>query len=105
MAAPPCKVAACPPRTSVRYGPPAAIAYSENESLAVAKAKESLKQLSPEGRAFVMAWLVKYYRDDGQMFSPSVSTSERRRIAIDGIEYWCDDGAEEVTMPLTPREI
>jgi hypothetical protein len=22
------------------------------------------------------------------MFSPSVSTSERRRVVIDGIEYW-----------------
>jgi hypothetical protein len=67
---------------------PPQFAYSESESLAVAKAKQSLKQLSPEGRAFVMAWLVKYYRHDGQMFSPSVSTSERRRATIDGVEYW-----------------
>ena len=61
---------------------------SEPDSLAVARVKESIKELSPEARAFVMAWLVKYYRDDGQMFSPSVSTSERRRATIDGIEYW-----------------
>jgi hypothetical protein len=67
---------------------PPQFAYSEKESLAVAKVKESLKRLSPEGRAFVMAWLVKYYRDNGQMFSPSVSTSERRRATIDGVEYW-----------------
>lgn len=61
---------------------------SEHDSMAVARAKATLKELSPEARAFVMAWLVKYYRDDGQMFSPSVSTSERRRVVIDGIEYW-----------------
>jgi hypothetical protein len=35
-----------------------------------------------------MAWLVKFYNDTGMMFSPSVSTSERRRVVIDGIEYW-----------------
>jgi hypothetical protein len=66
---------------------PPQFAYSENESLAVAKAKESLKQLSPERRAFVMAWLVKFYRDDGQMWSPSI-TQERRRVTIDGETFW-----------------
>lgn len=56
--------------------------------MAVARAKATLKELSPEGRAFVIAWLLKYYNDRGMMYSPSVSTSERRRATIDGIEYW-----------------
>lgn len=61
---------------------------SEGDSLAVARAKATLKDLSPEARAYVMAWFVKFYRDDGMMYSPTVSTSERRRATIDGIEYW-----------------
>jgi hypothetical protein len=55
--------------------------------MAVAKVKESLKQLSPEGRAFVMAWLVKFYNDTGIMYSPSI-TQERRRVTIDGETFW-----------------
>jgi hypothetical protein len=66
---------------------PPQFAYPEHESLAVAKAKSALKELSPEGRAFVMAWLVKFYNDTGMMYSPSI-TQERRRVTIDGIEYW-----------------
>ena len=66
---------------------PPQFAYSESESLAVAKVKESLKQLSPEGRAFITAWLVKFYRDDGQMYSPSI-TQKRRRVTIDGETFW-----------------
>jgi hypothetical protein len=61
---------------------------SEPDSLAVARVKDAIKQLSPEGRAFVLAWLTKFYRDDGQMFSPSVSTSERRRVVIDSETFW-----------------
>jgi hypothetical protein len=60
---------------------------SEPDSLAVAKAKTALKELSPEGRAFVIAWLLKYYSDNGMMYSPSI-TQERRRITIDGEEFW-----------------
>jgi hypothetical protein len=60
---------------------------SEPDSMAVAKVKESLKQLSPEGRAHVLKWLAKFYNDTGMMFSPSI-TQERRRATIDGIEYW-----------------
>jgi hypothetical protein len=67
---------------------PPQFALSEPDSLAVAKAKTALKELSPEGRAFVLAWLTKFYRDDGQMFSPSVSTSERRRVVIDSETFW-----------------
>jgi hypothetical protein len=61
---------------------------SEPDSLAVAAVKAAIKQLSPQGRAFVLAWLTKFYRDDGQMFSPSVSTSERRRVVIDSETFW-----------------
>jgi hypothetical protein len=59
----------------------------ETDSLAVAKVKMALKELSPEGRAFVLAWLLKYYNDKGSMFSPSI-TQERRRITIDAEEFW-----------------
>jgi hypothetical protein len=60
---------------------------SEPDSLVVAKVKTALKELSPEGRAFVIAWLLKFYGDSGSMFSPSI-TQERRRITIDGEEFW-----------------
>jgi hypothetical protein len=60
---------------------------SEPDSLAVAKVKMALKELSPEGRAFVIAWLLKFYGDNGSMFSPSI-TQERRRVTIDGEEFW-----------------
>jgi hypothetical protein len=60
---------------------------SEPDSLAVAKVKTALKELGPEGRAFVIAWLLKFYGDNGMMFSPSI-TQERRRVMIDGEEFW-----------------
>jgi hypothetical protein len=60
---------------------------SEPDSLAVAKVKTALKELSPESRAFVIAWLLKFYGDNGMMFSPSI-TQERRRVTIDGEEFW-----------------
>ncbi|MGA2760869.1 MAG: hypothetical protein ABSF08_11175 [Candidatus Cybelea sp.] len=60
---------------------------SEPDSLAVATVKEAIKQLSPEGRAFVLAWLAKFYNDAGMMFSPSI-TQERRRVTIDGETFW-----------------
>jgi hypothetical protein len=60
---------------------------SEPDSLAVARVKESIKELSPEGRAHVLKWLAKFYNDTGMMFSPSI-TQERRRVAIDGETFW-----------------
>lgn len=60
---------------------------SEPDTLAVARVKDAIKQLSPEGRAFVIAWLLKFYGDNGMMFSPSI-TQERRRVTIDGQHYW-----------------
>jgi hypothetical protein len=61
--------------------------YPEGDSFAVAAVKDRLKELSPESRAFVMAWLLKYYADNGSMYSPSI-TQERRRITLDGEEFW-----------------
>jgi len=66
---------------------PPQYAYPENDSLAVAKVKQALKELSPEARANVMAWLVKYFNDTGGMFSPQV-TQERRKVTIDGDSFW-----------------
>jgi hypothetical protein len=66
---------------------PPQFAYPENDSLAVAKVKALLKDLSPEGRAFIAAWLVKFYDDRGMMYSPQ-SSRRRQRIALDGVEYW-----------------
>jgi len=66
---------------------PPQFAYPETESLAVAKAKAVLKELSPEARAHLMAWLVKFYGDTGMMFSPSISQG-RKRVTIEGTEFW-----------------
>lgn len=76
-------------RTPVRLmARPPQYAYPENDSFAVAKAKELLKGLSPEGRAYVMAWLVKFYNDAGGMFSPGHPRApqgcDRRRGVLAG---------------------
>jgi hypothetical protein len=60
---------------------------SEPDSFAVARVKESIKELSPEGRAHVLKWLAKFYADNGMMYSPSIA-SERRRVTIDGDTFW-----------------
>lgn len=49
--------------------------------------RAAIKRLRPEDRARVLAWLCIYYQDDGAMFSPQISR-RRKRIAIDGTEYW-----------------
>lgn len=75
-------------RTPVRLmATPPQFSYSESDSLAVAQAKTTLKALSPEARAHVMAWLVKYYTDDGAMFSPQI-TRGRKKATIDDVGYW-----------------
>ncbi len=55
--------------------------------MAVANVKALLKELSPEARAFVMAWLVKFYADTGMMYSPTI-TQRRKRVTIDDVAYW-----------------
>ena len=59
----------------------------EHDSIAVANVKESIKELSPEGRAHVLKWLAKFFNDSGMMYSPSI-TQERRRVTIDGETFW-----------------
>jgi hypothetical protein len=49
--------------------------------------KVAVKHLSPEDRAQLIAWLLLYYKDDGTMFSRQVGR-RRRRIMLDGVEYW-----------------
>jgi hypothetical protein len=49
--------------------------------------RAAVKRLSPEERALLLAWLCLYYEDSGAMFSPQISR-RRKRIAIDGVEYW-----------------
>jgi hypothetical protein len=66
---------------------PPQFAYPEHDSMAVAKVKALLKELGPEGRAFVMAWLVKFYGDNGMMYSPTIS-QRRKRVTIDEVAYW-----------------
>jgi hypothetical protein len=60
---------------------------SEPDSLAVARVKEAIKGLSPEGRAFVLAWIVKFYNDRGSMFSPSI-VQRRQQVTINNEEFW-----------------
>jgi hypothetical protein len=36
---------------------------SEHDLMAVARVKESIKELSPEGRAHILKWLAKFYND------------------------------------------
>lgn len=50
-------------------------------------AKTALKRLGDRERAFVLAWLCKFFNDEGAMFSPQIS-QQRRTIAIDGVEFW-----------------
>ena len=59
----------------------------ENAKRDVDGAKAILKRLSERERAFLIAWLCKYFGDEGAMLSPQIS-KQRRIIAIDGIEYW-----------------
>lgn len=76
-------------RTPVRRNMvrPPEFQYPESDSTAVAKAKQVFKELSPDARASVMAWLVKYFNDSGGMFSPQI-TQERRKVTIDSTAFW-----------------
>jgi hypothetical protein len=58
------------------------------DSFALTKAKEAIKMLDSDARAHLLLWFVKYFNDGGSMFSPSVSTSERRRVVIDNETFW-----------------
>jgi hypothetical protein len=49
--------------------------------------RESVKQLEADERARLLAWLLLYYDDRGELFSPQIRRG-RQRIALDGVEYW-----------------
>jgi hypothetical protein len=49
--------------------------------------KIAVKHLTPADRALLLAWMLLYYQDDGAMFSPQINR-RRKRIALDGIDYW-----------------
>jgi hypothetical protein len=49
--------------------------------------KAAVKRLTPEDRAQLIAWLLLYYDDQGMMFSPQISR-RRKRITLEGTEYW-----------------
>jgi hypothetical protein len=51
-------------------------------------AKAALKRLGARERAYLLAWLCKYFSDQGEIFSPQITAARRRRIVLDGIEYW-----------------
>jgi cytochrome oxidase assembly protein ShyY1 len=53
---------------------------------------------SPEGRAYVTAWLVKHFNDSGGMFSPHI-TQERRKVTIDNETFWL------VRLPKSQRSV
>ena len=74
-------------RTDVRW--PAALEWSPKTPIPWQSPglKASLKQLSPEGRAYVMKWLVKFYNDTGSMFFPSY-TNRRKQVTLDDQAFW-----------------
>jgi hypothetical protein len=47
----------------------------------------ALKRMSSEGRAYVLAWLCTHYKDNGGRFD-GASRERRRRVTIDGVDYW-----------------
>ena len=60
----------------------------ERRSHDVDGAKVALKRLGDRERAFILCWLVKFFSDEGAMFSPQISRQQRRTIVIDGAEFW-----------------
>lgn len=53
----------------------------------VTAVKAAIKRLPPADRAHLLAWLLLYYDDAGMMFSPQISR-RRKRLTIDGGEFW-----------------
>lgn len=49
--------------------------------------RAAIKHLTPPDRARLLAWLALYYDDRGELFSPQISR-RRKRIALDGEEFW-----------------
>jgi len=66
---------------------PPEYARLEEPTRDVTAVRAAIKRLAPEDRARLIAWLLLYYQDDGSMFSPQIHR-RRRRVTIDGVEYW-----------------
>jgi len=67
---------------------PPQFSYDGDDSpVSAATVKAMVKRLDEAGRALLLAWLCMYYQDDGKMFSPQISR-RRKRITLDGAEYW-----------------
>lgn len=49
--------------------------------------KQSLLLLPARDRAFILAWLARYFGDDGDLYSPNLP-KQRQRIVVDGVDYW-----------------
>lgn len=62
----------------------------------VTAVKVAIKHLSANDRAWLLAWMLLYYRDDGAMFSPQISR-RRDRITLNGSEFWL------ARVPKRPR--
>ena len=60
----------------------------EGDSLVVNRVKTILKESSPETRAHILKWLVKYYGDGGDLFSPALSKLQREQVTIGGQTFW-----------------
>lgn len=78
---------------------PPLFSYDREDDLPVSAAavKAMAKRLDEAGRALLLAWLCMYYEDDGKMFSAQISR-RRKRISLDGVEYWL------VRVPKRTRE-
>ena len=59
----------------------------ERKSHDVDGAKAVLKALGDRERAFLIAWLCKYFDDEGVRLSPPAG-KQRRTFTIDGVEFW-----------------
>ena len=74
---------------------PPQFARSEDLTRGVTAVK-AIKRLSPVGRAWLLAWMPLYFRDDGAMFSPQIGR-RRDRITLNGTEFWL------ARVPKRPR--
>lgn len=45
-------------------------------------------RLDPADRAHLLAWLLLYFDDRGDLFSPQIRSLRRQRIRLDDVEYW-----------------